>query len=321
MYAQVSRPRPVILILIVSLIGGVFAIMFGSTLLRVASMAGLVEGLMGGLFGFLGQGAGGSSLPFSAGTLELVAYGLMIGGAVQLAAAYLVVERRDAAKRQWVAVLSALLGVILLAIAVKSGALGSAFWAMSSLVGQIVNPFTVGVLDLVVAVLLYSNREVLGWFGGGRKPPEPDPQDEEIRRLKDALRRQEQMIQALLAEINEGKRPPEPDHTILLTVPQAYGYLVNRTRGGSQAAINLKNWNKFGRSPECGIKTHTPSSSKEHAIITFEGQRFYLTDMNSKAGTYVNGQRVTAKRQLFGNDEIRMGEDVFVFMQVPQARG
>ena len=79
-------------------------------------------------------------------------------------------------------------------------------------------------------------------------------------------------------------------------------------------------WNKLGRNPDCNIKTHTPSSSKQHVIITFEGGRFYLTDMNTKAGTFVNGQRITAKRQLFANDEIRMGEDVFSFMQLPQPR-
>ena len=153
MYAQVRRPRPVLLILIVSVIGGVFAVMFGSKLLQVASMAGLVEGVMGGLFGFLGQSGGESILPVSTETLKLLAYGLMLGGGVQLVMAYFVVERRDAGKRHWMVVLSAVLGVILLAIAVKTGALGGAFWATTSLFGQIVNPLTVGVLNLVVAYL------------------------------------------------------------------------------------------------------------------------------------------------------------------------
>lgn len=318
MYAQSSRPRPIWLILIVSVIGGVFAVLFGSTLLQVASVAGLVEGFMGGLFGFLGQGGGASVLPISTGTLKLLAYGLMAGGAAQAAMAYFVVERRDAAKRQWLVVLSAVLGAILLGIAVKTGALGSAFWATTSLFGQIVNPLTVGVLDLVAAAVLYANREVLGWFGGTKV----DPWEEERRRFEEEMRRYRLKIEQLeRAAANAGNRPPEPDPTMLITVPQAYGYLVNRTRGGSQVAIPLKNWNKFGRNPECGIKTHTPSSSKEHAIITFDGGRFYLTDMNSRAGTFVNGQRVTAKRQLFSNDEIRMGEDVFAFMQLPQPRG
>ena len=318
MYAQSSRPKPVWLILIVSVIGGVFAVTFGSTLVRTASLAGLVEGLMGGIFGFLGQEGETPSLPVSSSTLKLLGYGLMAGGAAQVAMAYFVVERRDKAKRQWLVVLSAVLGVILVGIAVKTGALGSAFWATTSLLGQIVNPLTVGVLDLVAAGVLYTNRDALGWFGGNRS----DPWEEERRRFEDELRRYQRLIDQLKHDAaKKGQRPPEPDPTMLITVPQAYGYLVNRTRGGSQAAIPLKNWNKFGRNPECGIKTHTPSSSKEHAIITFEGGRFYLTDMNSTAGTFVNGQRVTAKRQLFSNDEIRMGEDVFAFMQLPQPRG
>ena len=144
---------------------------------------------------------------------------------------------------------------------------------------------------------------------------------ERMRQLQAEKRQLEADNQRLAREAADAKRRPRPaDQTILEPGAQPHGYLVNRTRGGSVQPIPLPAWSKLGRQADCTIKTHTPSSGREHAVISYEGDRYYISDMNTKAGTQVNQQRIAAKRQLFPNDEIRMGDDVFVFLQAPPER-
>jgi len=51
--------------------------------------------------------------------------------------------------------------------------------------------------------------------------------------------------------------------------------------------------NSVGRSPDCEIIIHHRSVSRRHATITVEGDRVIVTDLNSRNGTFVGGQRVT----------------------------
>ena len=49
-----------------------------------------------------------------------------------------------------------------------------------------------------------------------------------------------------------------------------------------------------------------------HARIRLENDQFVIYDLASENGTFVNGQRITAPTPLVQDDEIRMGETVFV---------
>jgi hypothetical protein len=52
--------------------------------------------------------------------------------------------------------------------------------------------------------------------------------------------------------------------------------------------------------------------SRHHASITFRDGRYELGDLNSKNGTFVNGQRLTGSRGIDKGDQIRFGETRFV---------
>jgi Nif-specific regulatory protein len=67
-----------------------------------------------------------------------------------------------------------------------------------------------------------------------------------------------------------------------------------------------------GRSPTAGIALPDPDISWRHCQIQAEDGRFRVRDLNTAAGTYVNGMRVTA-HWLETGDQISVGESVLVF--------
>jgi len=69
---------------------------------------------------------------------------------------------------------------------------------------------------------------------------------------------------------------------------------------GDAATISI------GRSSDNAIVMSDPNVSRRHASIRFEGGRYYLQDMNSRNGTFVNGQRITAC-EIRPGDQISLG--------------
>ena len=55
-----------------------------------------------------------------------------------------------------------------------------------------------------------------------------------------------------------------------------------------------------------------PKVSSLHAKFTVEDDQFYLWDFGSKNGTFVNGKRIREATPLRENDEIKIGDSVFV---------
>jgi len=53
--------------------------------------------------------------------------------------------------------------------------------------------------------------------------------------------------------------------------------------------------------------------SRDHARITFQDGRFWLDDLNSTNGTYLNGQRVFSRAPLRRGDQIRVGRTDLTF--------
>lgn len=55
-----------------------------------------------------------------------------------------------------------------------------------------------------------------------------------------------------------------------------------------------------------------PKVSNPHAKFRVEDEQFVVWDMASKNGTYVNGEQISAATPLEENDEIKMGDNLFV---------
>jgi hypothetical protein len=69
----------------------------------------------------------------------------------------------------------------------------------------------------------------------------------------------------------------------------------------------------IGRKPFNGVQFGQRAISRVHAWIDQEGNRFYIADAHSRAGTAVNGQRAEGKVELHDGDVIRVGPETLVF--------
>ena len=66
-----------------------------------------------------------------------------------------------------------------------------------------------------------------------------------------------------------------------------------------------------GRSRSSGIPISDQFASHMHARVFRKGHFFFIEDLGSTNGTFVNGRRIDDQTQLKVHDEIRLGETVF----------
>jgi adenylate cyclase len=91
-------------------------------------------------------------------------------------------------------------------------------------------------------------------------------------------------------------------------------------------AISLGAVSIVGRSPECEVIIADPRVSRRHAMIRKQDGGFYLFDLGSFNGSYLNGARLTATRRLHHGDVISFAEHEFHYtetgsLQTPQSAG
>lgn len=66
----------------------------------------------------------------------------------------------------------------------------------------------------------------------------------------------------------------------------------------------------IGRDPSAGIVLQDDQVSRRHAVITAAGEAPCLDDLDSRNGTWVNGERIGTARELLSGDEIRLGTTI-----------
>jgi pSer/pThr/pTyr-binding forkhead associated (FHA) protein len=69
----------------------------------------------------------------------------------------------------------------------------------------------------------------------------------------------------------------------------------------------------MGRAQDCNLPLDEQLASREHAQITFESGNFWLEDRGSRNGTALNGEKITAKKELRDGDEIGIGSTSLKF--------
>lgn len=73
-------------------------------------------------------------------------------------------------------------------------------------------------------------------------------------------------------------------------------------------SIPLDAVNSLGRDVNNSIVIDDPFASTEHAVLTFRGRDWYVEDLGSTNGTYVNGNRVDGVAPLGYGDELQIGQ-------------
>lgn len=69
----------------------------------------------------------------------------------------------------------------------------------------------------------------------------------------------------------------------------------------------------IGRSAECDFPLDVPAISRRHAVILQDGGRFFVEDLESRNGTFVNEQRIANRAPLTDGDQLLICDQTFVF--------
>lgn len=69
----------------------------------------------------------------------------------------------------------------------------------------------------------------------------------------------------------------------------------------------------LGRAVECDVVISSMSVSREHTRIRHEGRRWFVDDLGSTNGTYLNGERVIGSLTLLDGDSLKIGDVTFIF--------
>ncbi len=71
----------------------------------------------------------------------------------------------------------------------------------------------------------------------------------------------------------------------------------------------------IGRYGECDIVLQDNQASKRHCEIGKENNSYYLKDLNSFNGTYLNEKRISSVASVKFGDKIKIGKTIFVFLE------
>ena len=109
---------------------------------------------------------------------------------------------------------------------------------------------------------------------------------------------------------------PEGNHTDSPDAPSRFCWLVNDgKRLPLQSGENI-----LGRDPDGGIRLDSPTVSRRHARISISSNGAVLEDLDSKNGTHLRGEAVSAPVVLADGDEIRVGSIVLRFRMASGSR-
>jgi len=91
--------------------------------------------------------------------------------------------------------------------------------------------------------------------------------------------------------------------------------LVVRSGGGRAGEHFLAEGDRttIGRSPENEIFLDDVTVSRKHAVLIRRGDEFFIEDLGSLNGTYVNRKRIESAR-LESGDEVQVGKYRLTFM-------
>jgi hypothetical protein len=93
--------------------------------------------------------------------------------------------------------------------------------------------------------------------------------------------------------------------------PEAMGLrIIEGGETGLRAGqvLPLEQSTTLGRLPDNGIVLRDTSVSARHAILAYENGCWWIQDMNSTNGTYLNGDPVLRKLPLRSNDVLTLGQ-------------
>jgi FHA domain-containing protein len=119
------------------------------------------------------------------------------------------------------------------------------------------------------------------------------------------------VVRSLLTDLRAAARQPGASHGRLIVVESPSG---DPEAGRS---FDLDAITTLGRDVNNAIVVEDPFASAEHAVLTYRGRGWYVEDLGSTNGTFVNGRAIASVAPLGFGDEVSIGQ---VRMRLERAR-
>jgi hypothetical protein len=120
------------------------------------------------------------------------------------------------------------------------------------------------------------------------------------------------VVRALLRDLRAAAREPteRPGRLVVLASPSG--------EPPAGQAFGLEVITALGRDVNNAIVIEVPFASADHAVLTYRGRSWYIEDLGSTNGSYVNGRRVEGVAPMGFGDELQIGQ---VRMRLDRAVG
>lgn len=113
------------------------------------------------------------------------------------------------------------------------------------------------------------------------------------------------VVRALLRDLRAATREPTSEAGRLVVLESPSG------EPPSGSAFALDAITTIGRDVNSGIVVDDEFASARHATLAYRGRAWYVEDLGSTNGTFVNGSRVTGAAPIWFGDEIQVGQARF----------
>lgn len=90
--------------------------------------------------------------------------------------------------------------------------------------------------------------------------------------------------------------------------------LIVQLGGGRFKEYELGRYNSLGRHPDQHVQVMDPLVSKEHLVVEQLAGEWFLRDLDSRNGTWVNGDRVRGRIKIRNNDRVKIGTTHIAFV-------
>jgi len=110
------------------------------------------------------------------------------------------------------------------------------------------------------------------------------------------------VARALIRDLRQAAREPGTQIGRLVVVTSPSG------EPAAGSSIGLDAITTLGRDVNNAIVVDDQFASAQHAVLTFRGRTWYVEDLNSTNGTFVNGVQIEGVSPLGYGDELQLGQ-------------
>ncbi|MCA9229645.1 MAG: SpoIIE family protein phosphatase [Planctomycetales bacterium] len=96
--------------------------------------------------------------------------------------------------------------------------------------------------------------------------------------------------------------------------------ILEGSEQGREFDLEGQRW-VVGRSPECDVVIDVAAVSRRHVIVTKESGQFFVQDLGSRNGTYINNQRVAERAPIKDGDRMLICDVLFEFCHPVETAG